>query len=337
MENLTLRPYAGDADIPVMVDIQNREMAAAHVPYVEEVAHTRARYSVPSKYFDPARDVTIAEVDGVPVGFGDRSWVDTTLQPPLREYRMSGAVLPEWQRKGIGTALLHNSQAKARELDAAFPTDLPRVFGSWCSDRQAGTLALLQADGFEKVRDFFEMARPLSEPIADVHVPDGLEIRPLRHDEMRKVWDADVEAFQDHWGGFESSEESYQRWLAEPDRDTALWVIIFDGEVIAGGSINAIPKEENKKLGVKRGWLHNVWTGRNYRRRGVARAAVNQTLKLMKNRGLDTGMLGVDATNPTGALALYEDVGFSVVERAMAWRKTFTSEAGSGALRAGDR
>jgi ribosomal protein S18 acetylase RimI-like enzyme len=34
-------------------------------------------------------------------------------------------------------------------------------------------------------------------------------------------------------------------------------------------------------------------------------------------------MLGVDADNPTGALQLYESVGFGVVHRATAWRKPF--------------
>ena len=36
---------------------------------------------------------------------------------------------------------------------------------------------------------------------------------------------------------------------------------------------------------------------------------------------MDTGILGVDADNPTGALGLYERNGFVVFERSMAWRR----------------
>jgi mycothiol synthase len=323
LPGLTLRPYAGESDLPIIVEIINRQLEADGVPFREDVGHLGAWYLTPSAHFDPARDCTIAEIDGVPVAYSDRSWVDTTLEPKMREYRMDGSVLPEWQHKGIGTALLHNSQARQLELARTHDTDLPRIFGSWTSDRQAGAIALLKENGFEVARHFYEMTRPLNEPIPDVPVPDGLEIRPVRPDEYRKIWDADVEAFKDHWGGFEDSEENYQRWLSRPDFDTSLWVVVFDGETVAGASINAISKEENEALGVKRGWLHSVFTTREYRRRGVASVAVARSLSLLKERGLDTGILGVDATNPTGALRVYENVGFSVAEKSTAWRKPF--------------
>lgn len=320
---LTLRPYAGEADIPVIVYIINRELEADGVPFREDVGHVGAWYSNASAGFDPVRDVTIAEIDGKPVAFADRSWVDTTLEPIWREYRMSGGVLPEWRRKGIGTTLLRHNEAKQRELALTHDTDHPRVFGSWTSSRAVGAIALLKANGFEVARSFYEMTRPLNEPIPDVPAPAGLEIRPVREDEYRKIWKADVEAFKDHWGGFEDSEEQYQRWLVRPDFDPSMWVVVYDGDTVAGASINGISKEENEQLGVKRGWLHSVFTTREYRRRGVARAAVAQSLKLLKERGMDTGILGVDATNPTGALRVYEGVGFSVAEHSTAWRKPF--------------
>jgi GNAT superfamily N-acetyltransferase len=321
---LTLRPYAGEQDLPVIVDIINRQLEADGVPFREDVGHMGAYYTKPSDSFNAARDVTIAEVDGVPVAYSDRSWVDTTLEPLFREYRMDGAVLPEWQHKGIGTALHLHNQQKQRELAQTHDTKLPRVFGSWTSDRQAGAIALLKENGFEPVRHFYEMTRPLNEPIPDVAVPDGLQTRPVTTDDLRTIWKADVEAFQDHWGGFEDSEEQYQRWIARPDFDPSIWVVLWDGDEVVGASVNAISREENEQLGVKRGWLHSVFTRRQWRRRGVARFAVARSLAILKERGMDTGILGVDATNPTGALRVYEGVGFSVAEKSTAWRKPFS-------------
>jgi mycothiol synthase len=317
---LTLRPYAGTDDVAVIVDIINRELEADGVPFRESVGEVGARYAHASAMFEPARDVTIAEIDGTPVAYGERSWVDTTLDN-LREYRVDGAVVPEWRQRGIGTALHRENVRRARELAALQQSDRTRVLGSWSSDRMTGAQALLRANGFETVRWFFEMTRPLDEPIPDLPLPTGLEVRPITPDLVLQVWRADIEAFQDHWGGFDDSDESLQRWLSRPDFDPTLWVVAFDGDEVAGASINAISQDENAALGIKRGWLHSVFTRRKWRRRGLAGALVARSLVMLKERGLDTGILGVDADNPTGALGVYERVGFGVAERSTAWRK----------------
>lgn len=323
-EGFRLRPYAGEADIPILVDIVNRELEHDGVPNRESVDDKRAHYRHTSEMFDPARDVTIAEVDGHPVAWGDRSWVDTTLEP-FREYRCDGAVLPEWRRRGIGTALLAENILRQRELAATHQTDRPRILGSWTSDRMDGAVALLRNAGFEPTRWFFEMTRDLSEPIPDVDLPDGLEVREVKAEEIRQIWHADVEAFKDHWGGFDSSDENLRRWMEKPTFDPSLWVIAWDGDEVAGGVVNAIEADENEMLGVKRGWLHSVFTRRQWRRRGLARALIARSLVKIRDRNMDTGILGVDADNPTGALGLYERIGFTVFERSTAWRKPLES------------
>jgi mycothiol synthase len=319
---LTLRPYAGKADIPAIVEVTNRALEHDGVPFRWSVPDATARYSHPNEKFNATRDVTIAEVGGQVVGHGGRSWVDTTLET-FREYRCDGAVLPEWRRRGIGSALLAENVRRQLELARTHETDRPRILGSWTSDRMVGAHALLRKAGFQHARWFFEMTRDLEQPIPEVAMPEGLEVRPVTTDGIRQIWDADVEAFHDHWGGFDSSDESLQRWLADPNFDPTLWVIAYDGDEVAGGVINAIEFEENKALGVKRGWLHSVFTRRPWRRRGLAKALIARSLVLIKERGMDTGILGVDADNPSGALGLYEGIGFVVAERSTAWRKPF--------------
>lgn len=319
-EGLRLRPYAGEADVPVIVDIANRELEHDGVPFRWTVGDARANYRHPNDKFDPRRDVTIAEVNGVAVGYGERTWVDTTLEE-FREYRNDGAVLPEWRRRGIGTALLAHNIERDRALARTHQTDRPRIMGSWTNDRMVGAQALLRSFGFEPVRWFFEMTRDLSEPIPDVPLPDGLEVRPVETDRIRQIWEADVEAFIDHWGGFDGSEENYQRYLERPAFDPSMWVIAWDGDEVAGGVVNAIETEENEALGVKRGWLHSVFTRRQWRKRGLANALIARSLAVIKERGMDTGILGVDADNPSGALGLYERNGFVVAERSTAWRR----------------
>ena len=85
--------------------------------------------------------------------------------------------------------------------------------------------------------------------------------------------------------------------------------------------LNAIYADENEALGLRRGWLDSVFTRRAWRRRGLARALIVRSFHLLRERGMDTAALGVDADNPSGALGLYESFGFVTVERGAAWRK----------------
>jgi len=156
---LAIRPYAGEDDVAHMVAILNRELEADGVPGRESEGEMRAWVRHPSESFDASRDVEFAEVDGKPVAFTDRSWVDTN--DGLREYRINGAVLPEFRRQGIGTVLVERNERRARELAAIHRSERPQVIGSWANDRQVGRVALLRENGFEPVRWFFDMTRDL--------------------------------------------------------------------------------------------------------------------------------------------------------------------------------
>ncbi|HEY7025189.1 MAG TPA: GNAT family N-acetyltransferase [Candidatus Limnocylindrales bacterium] len=318
--DLKIRPFEGLDDVPAFARILNNELKADGVPNFETEGDIRAWMSHPTDTFRPDRDVNLAFVDGAPVAYSEREWVDTN-DGVYREYRINGAVLPEWRRKGIGTALLEYNVERARELAATQQTERQRVLGSWSNDRQAGRIALLQKQGFEPVRWFFEMTRDLSDPIPEVELPEGLEIRPVTDDNIFQVWHADVEAFKDHWGGFDDSDERLKSWMESPTFDPTLWVIAWDGDEVAAGNVNSISHEENAAIGVQRGWLNSVFTRRPWRKRGLANALIARSLQLIKDRGMDYGVLGVDAENPTGALGLYERNGFKVLERSTAWRK----------------
>lgn len=76
-------------------------------------------------------------------------------------------------------------------------------------------------------------------------------------------------------------------------------------------------------LGVKQGILDSVFTRRGWRRRGLARALIGRSLRLLRESGMTSAVLGVDAENPSGALGLYESFGFEVQARFIGWRKPF--------------
>jgi ribosomal protein S18 acetylase RimI-like enzyme len=67
-----------------------------------------------------------------------------------------------------------------------------------------------------------------------------------------------------------------------------------------------------------------VFTRRPWRRRGLATALIARSLVVLRERGMTSAALGVDAANASGALGLYEGLGFAVDTRASAWRKAFS-------------
>ena len=312
-QGLVMRPYAGETDLPEMVRIQNAEWEADSIVDRETVADLRAWFGNPSEQFEPLRDVTIGEIDGRMVGHVKRDWVDTN--DGLREFRTGGAVDPAFRRRGIGTALLRESERRSAILAAALPTDRPLVVGCFTDDRNVGAKALAQGEGFEPARWFFEMHRTgVDRDLPEVPaLPEGIEVRPVDESQYRAIWRADIEAFRDHWGGGDESDEAFRRYQDAPNFDPSLWVVAWEGDEVVAASINTIYHEDNKALAIKRGWLDSIFTRRPWRKRGLASALIVRSLHVLADRGIGIAALGVDADNPSGALRLYESHGFSVV------------------------
>ena len=139
----------------------------------------------------------------------------------------------------------------------------------------------------------------------------------------RQVWDADAEAFTDHWGGIDVSEQAFDRYFGGPDFEPDLWRVAWDGEQVAGSVANVVMRQYNAQTGSRRAVLAGVSVRRPWRGRGLARALVAQSLAALRERGMTEAVLGVDADNPTGALGVYEVNGFVVARRERAYRKRF--------------
>jgi ribosomal protein S18 acetylase RimI-like enzyme len=79
--------------------------------------------------------------------------------------------------------------------------------------------------------------------------------------------------------------------------------------------------DELERFGVQRGWCENISTRAPWRGRGVASALIARALRALRERGMTEAALGVDAQNETGALRLYQRMGFIEVARETEWRR----------------
>ena len=307
-------------DVAEFVRVSNACNAADGMDDLNTVEQLGNWLGHPTGAFSPDSDVICATLDGAFVGYGWVDWVDTT--DGLREFRTSGYVHPDVCGRGIGSRILAWQEEHARSHPAV-TTERPMGLGSWSPEERKRKQRLLERHGYAVERYFFDMLRPTLEAIEMPPMPEGIEIRPIGTDRtsLKRLWDADVEAFADHWGGFDASDAAFERSLADPDADPSLYVIAWDGDEIAGGVTNAIYRAENEAFGRRRGWLETVFVRRAWRRRGLGAAIVARALARLREAGMSEAMLGVDSANPSGALGLYERAGFEVHTRSFAYRK----------------
>jgi len=271
--------------------------------------------------FEPARDVLLAEVDGQLVAASRRGRL---IRDGEHEFSTFGWVHPGWRRRGLGRAMLRQAEAELRVRAAkeeAAADGRPAYLATWSYDLATGAVALLTAEGYRPVRWFLAMARSLADPIDEPRLPDGVEVRPTDADRARSVLVADAEAFRDHWGAHELTEADIERTLRDPDGDLTLWKVAWSGDEVVGSVLPVIYPTDNAALGTRRAWLDRVSVRRPWRRLGVASALIGLALLDLRARGMEVAMLGVDSDNPTGAVGLYERLGFRPDRRSAAYRK----------------
>ena len=160
-----------------------------------------------------------------------------------RNYTAGGEVDPHDSRAAASGApcLRHNIRHQAGSGRARSggrsAAGKPRSRCGWRAgpfESQSRRRRLLESEGFAVVRWFFEMLRPDLDDIADLPMPEGLEIRPVGPEDYRKIFEADVEAFRDHWGAMEEGENAFQRFFGGPDFRPELWRVAWDGDEVAG-------------------------------------------------------------------------------------------------------
>jgi mycothiol synthase len=314
------RPYDPAGDLPAAVRlIWEVSGADGHdwFPSSEQLATLWRR----APGFDPVSDILVAEDAG---GMAGIVAVDRQKRSGKVIHWIEGWVRPDRRRQGIGSALVRWAEGHAAAVAARGGTgndDLPQFLGFGAMETDGGAHAIADALGYTRTRYGFHMRRPLAEPIPDAPLPPGIEVRPVRPEDHRKIFDADVEAFLDHFEPRTRTEDDFTYLFTAPNVDTSMWCVAWDGDEVVGSVMNQINPDENARIGLAIGWLEHVSVRREWRGRGVAKALIAASLRLLRDRGMDIAALGVDAENPTGALGLYERLGFGRHETWITYRK----------------
>jgi mycothiol synthase len=284
-------------------------MAVATLPWEESTSNadelrTYYRHLINC---DLAKDLAIVESNNQPLAYTRVFWVDLDAEP-FRNYHLSIFLDPSCYGKGVHDLLFQWAEARAMEISSEQPTDRKMFLKNFVFQQDAAKVAVVEASGYKNTRYSFAMKRPLDNiPIQSV--PAGIVVHPVFPSQYRQVFEADKDAFRDHYG-FSESWANYERWVDDPHFQPWLWQIAWDGNEVAGCVLNYIDHDENERLNHLRGYTENISVGRKWRGKGIAKALICRSMEMFKTLGMQEVALGVDALNPTGALKLYEGLGY---------------------------
>ena len=324
IEGLVVRHFESDRDYPGMAELIAQVNTHDGVDWIPSAQALRNQ-NTHTDGFDPECDALVVDLNGVLTASVEIVW---RVRGASVHQSVTVLVAPHMRRQGIGTALLEWAESSVgRGLAAGgrgASLGLPHVLTGWGELEVPAILPWATSAGYRIEGYGVMMTRPLREPITPVVLPEGLELRPVRIEDHRTIWDADTEAFQDHRDPDQRTEADYEGWYAQPDLDTSLWLVAWDGDEVAGSVLNFVFPDENARLGKNRGWLEHVSVRRPWRRRGLASALITRSMELLRDTGLDEAALGADAENLTGAVRLYEALGFRRSRTAARYRKAIS-------------
>jgi ribosomal protein S18 acetylase RimI-like enzyme len=229
-------------------------------------------------------------------------------------YLHLGRVAPNWRGHGLGTTLVHWAEDRIRALFAEHPTNAKAFFGANASSTEKTATELLLNEGYQRVYTSAQMEFTDFGSVTEPSLPAKIERRAVQPDHLRVVWEAIAHFWAGTlWGAPVPSEEEYQEFLQQPDRDLALWQVAWDQDKPVGMVLGRISKGC--------GYIDEVSVDGAYRRRGIAQALMLHALADLHARGVQRVRLHTDANNRHGARSLYEKIGFSVIKEFPRYRK----------------
>ena len=260
---------------------------------------------------DLETDTWVIEDAGVLVGYGEL-W--NAREEEADALEAQGWTAPTHRGRGIGSTIVELTETAARQAARRF-TKRPVLLRNFIWADNTAARALLEARGYEVVRHFFHMAIEVTDLPAPPAVPDGLVLRSLDPSRDKEPLHAlIVHAFSKHWNWSPLSLDNFWRRIVDRDDfEPELTLVVEEGGRLVGASINAT------KVG--QGWVNDLAVHEDARGRGIGELLLRHSFERFRTKGWSKVGLGLDSSNATGALRLYQRVGMHVTRQFDAFEK----------------
>ncbi len=132
------------------------------------------------------------EVDGEPIGYVMVRWMQEDVGPGSTATCANSAGLDRAEDRdrhaGLGSAATAGDRRRLTISSPRCIEPTPRRI-------LRALAALLERNGYKAIEHSATLVRPDLEDIPEAPLPVGLEIRPVTEDQLRTIFDADIEAF----------------------------------------------------------------------------------------------------------------------------------------------
>lgn len=310
-----LRPFA-EGDLTTIAVISNAWNRHVGIQIVDTVELFDEEFIEP--HVDRGSDVYLASVEGRAVGYVYTYHLAS--QTHDQRCYVFARVHPAFLARGIGTELSAWGVRRAVQKLYGGPNVGRKFVRADAPVVDVEAQRIFTDLGLTPVRWFAEMRTPLAD-VPLVPAPENVTIVEWDAADDRALQRVKNEAFADHWG---STPDDDLRWSqlttgVATRRDLSLAALDGNGEVVGLVLTHRFPDDDIDVDGsVERvGWVDKVATAREWRGRGVASTLISHVVEKYRQVGLTHAGLYVDSDNPTGAVSVYERLGFTVVRRSV--------------------
>ena len=227
-------------------------------------------------------------------------------------------VHPQARGTAVQDAVMEWMQHRAAELAPCSPGTLI----ARCAASDQHRLSLLEAHDFARREKYMlRMTRPLADPLPEPEPPLGYEVRRLSEASSEEEVASFAAAFNAAMGGT-TRPETWRERTQDPRTLPPLGLVGPEGEFAAVCVCRMYPLH-NQVFGVREGWIEQMGTRPELRRRGLGRAALRAGLRLLRDHGADTALLETGSTN-TRSQPLYLSEQFVTTAHILTLTKTLS-------------
>jgi mycothiol synthase len=262
---------------------------------------------------DPYHDVLVVhDEDGNVVAYARLDLKDAPLQGRFYAHTV---VHPDWRDQAIEQLLLDQLWSRAQELRHTLGRK-PVQFRTYCAAHQHKRISFFESLGLRPVRYDLHMVCHALDHLPDPSFPPGIRVRPFAGDEdsesaLRLV----NAAFSEVMDFAAVTPQDFEHWIGSPPFRDDLSFVALDQQLMVGVCLCTVGEERESLLGRRAGTIDSLCVRREYRRQGLGLALLLTTLQAFRKAGLESASLDTNPENPTQAIRLYEQAGFSE-----AWR-----------------
>ena len=178
--------------------------------------------------------------------------------------------------------------------------------------------SVVAARGYRYWRSSYTMEIDLDGKLTAPELPEGIQLHSYTAadaDTLRVVMN---EAFAGDAFWHEVTPSNFREFfLRARGFDPSLWFLAWDRGQLAGFALAYSRRGSDETSG----WIGSLGVRVPWRRRGLGSALLRHAFIVLRGRGLARAGLGVDAENPTGAVALYENADMRQVTRNDNWMR----------------